>query len=207
MNTATMKINPGKTSAVPEWYASFEAELVPICAPTLAGFKSASIFSVRPTDPEYIRLKVEYWDQKLSKFGVRVTILKDGTSPRPTIIYVYRPHQVMADLNKAGVRDFLGRYGYDPDLSLEECLDVLRERLLKGNEFPHEIGIFIGYPLEDVVPFVENKDRSGCCMGLWCAYCDQEEKEKFFNHCKRCSSIYTHLFHQGRPVEQMVVAC
>ncbi len=207
MNTIEMNINPGKTSAVPEWYASFGAELVPIRAPTLAGFKSASIFPVRPTDPEYIRFKVEYWDSKLSKFGVRVAILKEGIAPGPTIIYVYRPHRVLEDLNKEGVREFLCRYDYDPDLSLEERLDVLRERLLESSAFPHEIGIFIGYPLEDVVPFVENKDRSGCCMGLWCAYCNQEEKEKYFNHCKRCTSIYTRLFHQGRPVEQMVVAC
>ncbi|WP_353936946.1 DUF3793 family protein [uncultured Treponema sp.] len=27
-------------------------------------------------------------------------------------------------------------------------------RLMRFGDFPHEIGIFLGYPLEDVVPFL-----------------------------------------------------
>lgn len=38
------------------------------------------------------------------------------------------------------------------------CIDHLKKRLFTHDGFPHEIGAFLGYPLEDVRGFINIKD-------------------------------------------------
>ena len=44
-------------------------------------------------------------------------------------------------------------------------------------KFPHEIGIFLGYPLADVAGFIRNKGRNCKCIGTWKVYGDAFEKD------------------------------
>jgi hypothetical protein len=39
-----------------------------------------------------------------------------------------------------------------------------------GSEFPHEIGIFLGYPPEDVAAFIENDGKNYACRTHWKVY-------------------------------------
>lgn len=48
--------------------------------------------------------------------------------------------------------NFLKSLGYPTTYSLEGYLDLLVERL-QGDQFPDEIGLFLGYPLKDVLGF------------------------------------------------------
>lgn len=63
---------------------------------------------------------------------------------------------------------FLESCGYPAARELEPLLEELITRCRSGREFPHEIGIFLGYPLKDVRGFIEN---SAACLavprGLW----------------------------------------
>ena len=68
--------------------------------------------------------------------------------------------QLAKRLSDSAVRAILERYGYTSDMTLEECLDRLSERIGDSGSFPHEIGIFLGYPVEDVVGFIENKSET-----------------------------------------------
>ena len=43
--------------------------------------------------------------------------------------------------------------GYPREYNVETYLDELINRL-ESKEFPHEIGIFLGYPLKDVLGFM-----------------------------------------------------
>ena len=37
-------------------------------------------------------------------------------------------------------------------------------------DFPHEIGVFLGYPLEDVVGFIRHRGKCFTCCGCWKSY-------------------------------------
>ena len=74
---------------------------------------------------------------------------------------------------------FLERLGY-PTHSPTACLDFLEKRMEEAT-YPHEIGIFLGYPLEDVLGFIQNKPC--CCMGAWKVY-DQ-------NSVTRCKELFS----------------
>lgn len=193
-------------NAVPEFYRTFEAELVALCAPTLAGMKSGSIFSVRHFEPEQIEEKVSKWNERLSVFGLCLKILKAGTEKTPTIIYLFRPSMVERELKAQGADEFLQACGYS-GTTLQEHIDQLCERLQNSPDFPHEIGLFIGYPLEDVIGFITHKGRNFCCCGLWKAYGNAEERSRYFQKCQKCQRVYIGLYEQGWPMERLAVAC
>lgn len=60
------------------------------------------------------------------------------------------------DLGKSGVAAFLAQYGYQ-SIDIDYALNRLRERFNAGEDFPHEIGLFLDYPLGDVIGFIENE--------------------------------------------------
>ena len=89
---------------------------------------------------------------------------------------------------------------------LEEILDSLGQRLAMGEEFPHEIGLFLSYPLEDVEGFIENGGKNSKCTGCWKVYCNEKEAERRFSQFDKCARVYRQLWAQGRPLEKLTVA-
>lgn len=85
------------------------------------------------------------------------------------------------------------------------CMKRLKERLWEYNGFPHEIGVFLGYPLEDVVGFIQNEGRECKCCGLWKVYCNEAETKKLFEKMQKCTRIYLRVFAEGRPISNMTV--
>ena len=82
----------------------------------------------------------------------------------------------------------------------------IKERFSHGGDFPHEIGIFLGYPLGDVIGFIQNLGKNCKCTGCWKVYCDECSAKKTFDKFKKCTEVYTRLWSQGRTVLQLTVA-
>ena len=57
---------------------------------------------------------------------------------------------------------------------MENCLNLLRMRLecylQKEQLFPHEIGVFLGYPPEDVKAFIKQNGKGAVLCGYWKVY-------------------------------------
>ena len=73
-------------------------------------------------------------------------------------------------------------------------------------DYPHEIGLFLGYPLSDVIGFIENKGWNYTCCGCWKSYGDPEKAQAYFDLCRRCTSRYCELYAGGVSVLHFVVA-
>ena len=56
----------------------------------------------------------------------------------------------------------------------------MRSRLAQREDFPHEIGLFLGYPLGDVIGFIKNAGQNCKCVGCWKVYCNECEAIKAF---------------------------
>ena len=82
----------------------------------------------------------------------------------------------------------------------------LIRRLCEYEEFPHEIGLFLGYPPEDVYGFIENKADGFKCVGCWKVYGDARAAQKTFARYKKCSDIYAVQYANGRSIERLTVA-
>ncbi len=179
-----------------------EKYLIENCAPTLASLKTANLFCTPLGVANELEDHVAAWNRQLSKKGLSLQILRKRGNR--ALIYVYRKTRLEADFMKPGVADFLAQYGYDR-LNTEDALSRLRNRLKNCDGFPHEIGIFLGYPLGDVIGFIQNEGKNSKCTGCWKVYCNEYEALKLFARFKRCREIYGRLWHEGKTIWQLTV--
>jgi hypothetical protein len=147
---------------------------------------------------------ISYWNKTLNHKGVSLHILRERKGR--VLVYVCRNSKLEADFQKPGVKEFLMGFGYG-EFSAEFCIKKLKERIAETDGFPHEIGLFLGYPLGDVKGFIENKGKNFLCCGNWKVYCDECEAVKSFAKYKKCRDIYTRLFEsRAKTVYQLTVS-
>ena len=179
-----------------------EDHLIRHCAPTLASIKTSNLFCYTFTSMTALVNDLSGANTILNRKGVYAEVLRIcGNS---ALIFVYRLSNLCEDLNKPGVIDILSDFGYCGSLS--DYVSRLKSRLMCCDEFPHEIGLFLGYPLQDVVGFIENEGRNSKHTGCWKVYSNEWETIRLFARFKKCTEIYTRLFSQGRSIERLTVA-
>ena len=185
---------------------SFESVLVEQCATTLAGLKPASLFRYQGADKRQPRMAVAYWAKRLAPYGITLRVLKHCPQTGACLIYLYRAGWLRSILTEPSNRAFLARRGYQTD---QDCLSLLRQlsrRLCLEREFPHEIGVFLGYPLEDVVGFIANRGRNYTCCGYWKAYGDPAAAQRRFDQYRRCTAVCKERFRRGTVITQLIAA-
>ena len=181
----------------------FEEYLITHCSPTLASLKPASLFLYRFSSGEELYESVAVWDAQFQKKGIRITILRENAET--ALIYVYRPDAMGRELSRPEILSFLVSTGYQAG-TIDQMLEQLRTRLHGSEEFPHEIGVFLGYPLGDVVGFIENRGKNFTCCGCWKSYGDPDAAQKHFDQLSKCTAVYLRLFHSGTPILRLAVA-
>ena len=180
-----------------------ERYLIEHCAPTLASLKTANLFSLNFYSEKNFDKQFNKWNCQLGEKGISLLLLH--CYQQTALIYVYRRTRLQDDLGKSGVAAFLAQYGYQ-SIDIDYALNRLRERFNAGEDFPHEIGLFLGYPLGDVIGFIKNAGQNCKCVGCWKVYCNECEAIKAFARFKKCTSVYVRLWNQGRSVRQLTVA-
>lgn len=181
---------------------SLEKYLVEYCAPTLASLKTANMFSMTITDEEDFQTQLQNMNRWLEKKGLLLTELRRRGDF--ALLYVCRKSHLQRDLEREDIQAFLKYYGYE-HANLETALKRLKMRLAESQDFPHEIGVFLGYPLEDVVGFIENGGKNCKCSGIWKVYSDESEARRLFAAFLQCKDVYMKLWNQGRPIWNMTV--
>lgn len=191
----------------------FEQELIEHCSPTLASIKAASLFTYTYKSLKELHVRVTYWNSKMKRKGITFDILSENVGVNKALIYVYRRADLEKILNRDEIRSFLLNHGYLIDdneivggVNCENIILQLKKKFEKLNQFPHEIGIFLGYPIGDVKGFIENHGCNCKCTGYWKVYCNEEEATKTFRKYKKCRDIYMNLWISGRSVIQLTVA-
>ena len=182
---------------------SFEKTLLSKCAPTLASLKTGNLFSVSDASIEDIEVNVSIWNKSFESKGVKLHILKHTSNT--SLIYVYRESALKKDLAKPDIFKYLKNYGYDLD-NINQTLKRLQMRLNSSEDFPHEIGLFLSYPLEDVTGFVCNKGQNCTHCGYWKVYGDKEKCMRKFMMYDKCRDVYLKLWIGGRSILQLTVA-
>ena len=148
--------------------------IVRYCSPTLANIKTANLFSCLYSSKQTVIHEIRSINQKISaKKGSGFCPIH--MSKRRVLIYVYRPERLKRDLSDKTVRTFLETRGYQCD-NFVCCINRLIMKLREEPDFPHEIGLFLGYPLEDVKSFIENKADCSKCSGCFGKYMGMNRK-------------------------------
>ena len=180
-----------------------EKYLIRHCSPTLASLKTANLFNVPFEMEEDLENQIHSWNACLTDKGVSLTILR--VRRKNALVYVYRKSRLHRELTQAATADFLLKYGYESS-DVDGAVERLKRRLQEKETFPHEIGVFLGYPLGDVIGFIENGGDNCKCADCWKVYCDQREAKKTFARLKKCQEMYFLLWMRGKSVRQLTVA-
>jgi len=179
-----------------------ETEIIRSCGPALAGLKTANLFSFKFTDAGLLTEEVGRINGHLNPRGVFVEIMLMREDS--ALIYVYRKSHLERDLSVFGVRDFLANYGYFAG-ETDACIMQLKERLRTSACFPHEIGLFLGYPLPDVIGFIRNRGRNCKCCGFWKVYSNEWETRQLFEKFRKCLRVYAQVLVSERSIAQLTV--
>lgn len=145
------------------------------CAPLLTGLKMSNLLHVRA-------------DQKEEVFR-----LFEGTPVSGRVLYewedriavlLYREKRLKRYIAREEVRSLLDSFGYEGK-ELEEIMDGLSghyQKYMEGkSRFPHEIGLLLGYPPEDVTGFIENEGKNFLYSGYWKVYGNPAEAKRIFD--------------------------
>ena len=153
-------------------------------APAMAGIKSADLIAWGSPEACSTPLFRQYQHQ-LARRGIQLRVIWTGC-PR-CLLLVYRPERLERQLNDPAVRALLLREGYPAQGGLEAMLETLGRRLNQG-DFPHEVGLFLGYPPEDVAGFVRHRGKGCKCVGCWKVYGDEAAARRQFAAFKACTA-------------------
>lgn len=170
------------------------------CAPVLLGMKAANSFMALSCEFEEICACLE---------GTRVEVLPLSHHHCKSLYLLYRRERLFSYLNQPAHREFLAesdeRY---LGAAEERLLRLLRRRMTEyadGNGgFPHELGLFLEYPLIDVKGYMQDFGKNSLYTGYWQVYGDVEEaKERFcrYHNAKDWSLQMTRL---GYSLQELV---
>ncbi|MCR5214423.1 MAG: DUF3793 family protein [Eubacterium sp.] len=179
--------------------------IIEYCSPTLAGIKTGNLFSCEYSDYSLLVKDLRRVNSIFINKGIKAIPI--GCLNHRALIYIYRPSFLEKDLCDKDASILLKELGYDVENSMS-CIKCLSNKLkgIKSNkEFPHEIGLFLGYPFEDVKGFIDHQGECSKCIGCWKVYGDVPKAEDIFNRYKRCTKDYVSRFKMGMTLDQLAV--
>ena len=143
---------------------SLQVQLILQCAPFLKGIKIACILNITEENSRELY-------EILEGTGIKFKILTRNHGK--CLVLLYRRESFSRYLKRTVVREFLGSYGYE-DVEPEKMLERLSKRVCQYSDgeicFPHEIGAFLDYPIDDVKCFIEKDGKDSLFSGYWKVY-------------------------------------
>lgn len=179
-----------------------EELIVKMCAPTLAGLKTGSMFSASYRSEAKVKAELRRLNGLFEPKGLVIMPLRFADNT--VLLYVGRMQALARDLTDPKAAAMLKKLGY-PCGSTKNCLLHLMRRMRTLNGFPHEVGLFLGYPPEDVLGFVRNRAKNYKAVGLWKVYGDTQMAQRQFEACRKCTEESVSRFKSGASLEQLIM--
>lgn len=168
-----------------------ETQLALQCAPLIAGLKVSNLLIISKENLHQVR-------QILRGTDISYTILL--VNGHKITILLYNRRELEEYLEDERVLNLFAKLGYRK-FSLDEILPVFQKRYRKYMEdnrsFPHEMGLLLGYPIEDVEGFIQNDGRNFLYIGYWKVYENLSEKLNLFRQFEIAKETLIHLVSNG----------
>ena len=149
------------------------------CAPVLKGIKISCLISMdarlRPGLPEIL-------------MGTDVKYHCLSCSQGKCLVLFYRPDELEQYLKKADVSQLAQR---------------VKDFSEKGMGFPHEIGMFLGYPVADIRGFIENEGRKYLMIGYWKVYSNLSQARMIFKEYDRAKECAVQEYLTGKSIREI----
>ena len=182
-----------------------DKEIVEYASPTLAGLKTGCLFGQNFAGEEEMRRQIREYNRRFA--GTVLCLIPLQYCGGRALLYLYRPERLRGDFQEPQVGRLLRQDGYQI-CSTAACLLRLADRISRERDtggFPHEIGLFLGYPPEDVEGFILQGPRHCKCTGYWKVYGDVDGARRTFRKYRCCTDCYRKQLARGVPLERLTV--
>ena len=167
-------------------------------APTITGVKAATLINFRRRDEDLRSVWREHADEWLAPLNVQWLLLNEHAQHTNALVMIYRRELLARALGCDEACCLLAEFGY-PLHDVDACLECLRGKF--GEGFPHEIGLFLDYPAEDVRGFIENRTaKKLSCPCCWKVYGDVHHAAEKFRQYKQVECEAARLILAGEYV-------
>lgn len=177
---------------------SIETQLALQCAPLITGLKIANLLIVSAQNEKMVF-------EMLRRSGICCYCMI-RTSEKSTFL-LFRKEQLEEVLSDRENREFLKQEGYQ-GLEIGKTLRRFQLRyqayMAGEKQFPHEMGLLLGYPLEDVVGFMEHRGKNFLYSGYWKVYAKKSEKMFLFQKFEHAKETLIQLVAEGICMEDII---
>ena len=169
------------------------------CAPLLTGIKLSNLLTVTKSNEE---------DVKDLFRNTEITVHTLYQTKHRTIFLLFREKQLLAYLNEEDVKETMRLFGYQT-LRLIDIFEKLCDRYKKYMKdhlsFPHELGLLLGYPVEDVLGFIRNEGRNYLYCGYWKVYGDVDAARITFDRYNQAKEDAIRLISSGMEIHELLL--
>lgn len=167
------------------------------CGAVLLKAKPAALFSQRTMDYDF-----ETVTGLLAESGMQVREMRCGQGR--SLLMVYDPQLLEAALADKIARRALEKLGYPVESGQEEMLLFLQRRMSASEDFPHEIGFFLGYPPADVIGFMIYGGQRFKHSGMWKVYSNVDRAKNLCDKFEACRRFCCRYIEMGGSLESLL---
>ena len=123
------------------------------------------------------------------------------------MLLAWRPSQVekiVADAQSRAFLDSVGLPSGDASALMAELVGRLRAYYAGRASFPHELGLVLGYPVDDVRGFMADGGRGAKVVGRWRCYGNVENARRRFDELARRERECRLSYAQGTSVRELL---
>lgn len=175
-----------------------ETQLALQCAPLIAGLKISNLLIIEKSN-------LPYMNYILQGTGISAYVLQ--VNVERIIILLYRKEPLASYMKQRESQRLLEQMGYS-SVCLGDILPEFRRRyqyyLETKQHFPHEMGLLLGYPIEDVEGFIHNAGENCLAAGYWKVYGNLKEKRQMFREFELAQEAIFQMISGGTRIEDVI---
>lgn len=168
------------------------------CAPVLMNYKISNLLIV---EKEKIKQVVQLFQK--TQLSCRLLMVSEEKSA----FLVYRESELVSYLERAEVWALMEAFGYE-NRQLSKILKEFSRRYTQyvqaDGEFPHEMGLLLGYPVEDVVGFIQNEGENFLYSGYWKVYTNLSEALEHFERYNQAKETAVRMISEGKDIFHII---
>lgn len=189
---------------------AFARTFVRSAAGVIGGQKPAALFSLRsasaPSSSCELAEVIDVYARELARYGLVLLVL--GQVRDRIMFLAYSERAVAQLLMRPENRKLLAAYRH-PTRSSAGLMGSLARRLVayyrrESAGFPHELGLVLGYPLEDVLGYLHGGRET--CRGPWRAYGDEAVARRLFERLERCEAQLKRRYAAGASLATLLAS-
>lgn len=167
------------------------------CAPVIKGLTISNTLTVKQGEFKVI-------ESMLTNTPLKCFLLYAGKNE---IVLITRINKLEDHLKNKEVFDYLLEFGYE-----ENSIDYVVERLYSRfvdfysnkQEFPHELGLILSYPIDDIKGFIENNGKKELACKYWKVYSNLDESLKKFKEFDKAIDTCLYQIVNGYKLDEII---